>query len=269
MNDKVNMRIAASLPINFSKWLKILSALHLSLFCMAATAQTVLQDVVQLRDRSIYRGNITERSNESIRLVIAGGNMMVIPLSTVDSAYTDTPQRYKDYAFVPSESGYFNVTSLGVPMGTRAEDYYYYDRSDVIAGFAAHSVHGYRFRMHYLAGGGVGLEIEQDPMLQLYADARYEILKLQYTPFIFADAGYGFNLRPDESTTFQNTTYSGGVIWGLGAGMRFNFSQAGALIFDTQYKVSSRSSEYSYSDSSSFLEEYTMRRIVFRLGLAF
>lgn len=234
-----------------------------------AVAQIIMQDVVVLKSGSVYRGLITERNGDQLKLETECGNLISIPLNEIDSTFISKSKDIRTYPYHQKESGYFNVTSLGVPIGTQQQDYYYYNQQRVVAGFTAQTIHGYRFHSNFLAGGGCGIEVVQDPMLHLFADARYEILKLQYTPYLVADAGYGLNLRADINTAWQSTAFSGGGVWGIGAGMRFNFNQAGAVVFDAQYKISHRSEEVSYPESDSYVNKYTMRRIVFKIGLAF
>ncbi len=69
---------------------------------------------------------------------------------------------------------------------------------------------------------------------------------------------------------YQKTAYSGGKTWGLGGGMRFNFENAGAFLFDVGYKLSERQEHITYVDGNSdVLTKYSLRRIVIRMGLSF
>jgi hypothetical protein len=271
MVDNKNIRIAARGCQNsgLASAGNTACLIFMLLISQVLSAQTTLQDVVKLNDGSIYRGLITERSADALKLETEGGNLFVIPCTEIDSTYVARPKNIKTCQFHQKSSGYFSVTSLGVPIGTQQEDYFYYNTGKVVAGFTAQTVHGYRFFDRLLAGAGCGIEIVQDPMLQLFADARYELLKLQYTPYVVADAGYGINLRSDVSATWQTSEFGGGFMWGIGAGMRFNFIQAGAIVFDAQYRVSRRTEEISFPETGAFVNQYTLRRIVLKLGLAF
>ncbi|MFI5136071.1 MAG: hypothetical protein ACHQD9_09485 [Chitinophagales bacterium] len=239
----------------------------LFLFCIQAFSQSHLQDVIQLKDGSIYRGLIKEESKDEIKLE-TGGNLIVIQRANVDTVYFKTETASRDYIFRQKQFGYFNVTTIGDAVGSKPADIYG-NGGGTANGISAQTVHGYRFYSHYMAGAGAGVDVVGNPMLQFYADARYEPLKSQFTPYVFADLGYGIDLRGDDSTWYQKTSYSGGMMWGLGAGMRYNFKGVGAFVFDTEYKVMRRDEHISQYGSETFLNEYSLQRIVFRIGLAF
>jgi len=167
--------------------------------------------------------------------------------------------------------GYFNITEIGTPVGTApVYDYWYSSGEKLVAGFTAQTIQGVRFNSHYLAGAGIGIDLIQHPMLQPFVDLRYELLKGRATPFGYADWGYNFDLSKTIDNGYQKTEYSGGTMWALGTGMRFNFKNTGAFLFDVGYKFSVRNEEVTYVDgNSSMRSEYNLRRMVIRMGLAF
>ena len=234
-------------------------------------AQTNLQDVVYMKDGSIYRGIIKEQTLNRVKIQITGGSVFVLTKTDIDTILQQTKVSFGGTTFHQKTFGYFNITEVGASTGTVQENTYWYSNNTKISGgFTAQTIHGYRFHSHYLAGAGVDIDLVQHPMLQFFADARYELLKGRTTPFTYANLGYNFDLASDLDDGYQKTEYSGGATWGIGAGMRFNFENAGAFLFDVGYKLAERQEHITYIDGNSdILTKYSLRRIVIRMGLAF
>jgi len=269
MNDNHTNRNAATAKRILKKLFSfsIILPAFIFLFITQAFSQSHLQDVVQLKDGSIYRGLIKEQEKDFIKLETSG-NLIVIQRASIDTIFLKAPTSSRDYVFRQKQFGYFSVTTIGDAVGSKPDDVYG-NSGGTVNGISAQTVHGYRFFSHYMAGAGAGVDVAGNPMLQLYGDARYEPLKSQFTPYVFADFGYGIDLRGDDSTWYQKTSYSGGMMWGLGAGMRYNFKGVGAFVFDTEYKVMQRTEHISQYGDQQYVNEYSMQRIVFRVGLAF
>ena len=238
-----------------------------------SSGQSHLQDVVYLKDGSIYRGIIKQESMTQVKIAIAGGSLIVLAKQNIDSVRTENLPVFDGFSFRQKKFGYFNVTEIGVPVGTApVYDYWSSYSNDVkmTAGFTAQTIHGYRFYTHFLAGAGLAIDLIQHPMLQPFADIRYEMLKGRATPFAYGDVGYNFDLAKDQSNDYQTTEYSGGKTWGIGIGMRFNFKSSGAFLFDTGYKFSIRNEDVNYVDgNSSIRTQYDLQRMVIRMGLSF
>jgi hypothetical protein len=240
-------------------------------------AQPSLQDVIHLKDGSIFRGTIIEQYPDSlVKVEITGGNLIVVTSAQLNYIeYKMKPgrkasvQEDRDGAKPLKRRGYFNITEMGLMPGTNSNYYYNYDPS-TSGGFTLQTINGYRFNSHWTAGGGLGLDIIQQPLVQVFADARWEILDKKSSPFIFADAGYGFPISSSPKNTYTEITYKGGVSWGTGIGMRIRFRNDGAFIVSAGYKMVKRSEEIKASWEPFFTKnDYTFNRLAIRFGLAF
>jgi hypothetical protein len=227
------------------------------------------QDIIFLNNGNEFHGRIIFQSEQQIKIEIAGGSVFVILKSEIDSIKYSAKSINRDKQFTIEKSGYYNVTQIGIPMGTQSDTYYYSNGTMLTAGFNAQTINGYRFYSHFLAGVGTGIDIIQHPMLQLFGDFRYELLRQQFTPFLYADAGYGFDLAGDYNTIYQSATYTGGEMLAIGTGLRFNFNGNGAFLFDIGYRVSKRKETIHYEGAYDLTNEYTMNRILIKFGVAF
>ena len=107
-------------------------------------------------------------------------------------------------------------------------------------------------------------------MVQLFGDARYEILKKRATPFIYLDAGYGIPIAQATDDSYYNISYKGGFAWSTGVGMRFNFRNEGAFLISAGYKSEKRTETTSYQyDDSEVVSELSFKRLTIKVGLSF
>jgi hypothetical protein len=204
-----------------------------------------------------------------VKIEIAGGSLIAIEQTRVDTIYTAVSKPSTGFTFSQNVNGYFNVTTLGILFTGRQSDYYYYNNGSAVSGLSLQFVNGYRFNTHYLIGGGAGIDVIEHPLVQLYAQGRYELLKQQSTPFCFAEGGYSFDLKADEEQDWQSIHYTGGWFYGAGAGMRFNFRHSGAFTLDAQYKLIRRDEEVNYEGGDYFVNQFALSRVIIRAGIAF
>jgi hypothetical protein len=121
-----------------------------------------------------------------------------------------------------------------------------------------------------LVGGGLGLDIIQVPIVQFFADGRWEILKKRSTPFVYLDAGYGMPLAEKQDQAEQEINYKGGFSWGTGIGMRFRFRGDGGFLVSAGYKLNQHSEHivttwWPYDTTY----EYSYNRLTIKLGVIF
>ncbi len=241
------------------------------------SAQNVYEDVMYLKDGSMFRGSIKEQIPDSmVKIEIVGGNLITITSKQLDhieygkAGASRKPFQSADTIQEAKKQGYFNITEFGLMPGTNySYDYYGYNNQSPV-GINIHSINGYRFNPHLLIGGGVGLNLIQQAMMELYADARWEVLNRKATPYAYADAGYGFALTQKQEDIYSSISFKGGFSWSTGIGMRFNFHRDGAFLVSAGYKMMKRS-EHVTSDWTPYEtdREYTYNRVTMMVGLAF
>lgn len=254
---------------NLTTLFKVAAIMLLQTF--SAFSQSHLQDVVYMKDGSTYRGIIRQQNSNDLKIEIAGGSLIVLSKQNIDSIKNENLPVSDGFTFRQKEFGYFNITEIGIPVGTaQVYDNWYSTSEKLVGGFAAQSIQGYRFYSHYMVGAGAAIDLIQHPMLQPFIDLRYELSKGRATPFAYADWGYNFDLSKTQSDTWQKTDYTGGTMWAAGAGMRFNFKSSGAFLFDVGYKYAVREEQMTYPGADySILNHYDLRRLIIRMGLAF
>lgn len=242
-------------------------------------AQAPTQDVLYLKDGSILRGSIVGQYPDSlVKLQMDGGSIFAIKTKLIDNIehhvmpYQPDPSPVSDLPGQNRNIGYFNITAMGVLPGSNYYYDYYYgsQKPGASVGFTIQTIHGYRFNNHLLAGAGLAIDIIQNPMGQLFADGRYEILNRKTTPFVFLDCGYGIPLSKGYQDANSEVTYRGGITAGGGAGMRINFRNEGAFILEAGYKMEKASEQIKYEAwGTDETNNYTYSRLAIRVGLAF
>ena len=207
------------------------------LLSLAASAQADREDVIYLKNGSIYRGTIIEQiPGVSYKIEIAGGSVIVIKAEDVEKITKEAktageysgpyyneprlrPKPVYEYKFRPK--GYFfqaQVELQALEMGFRL-------------------VNGYKFGRFGYLGLGLGLD---GMILDIYGHTNYSgvyfpfyvhyggtILKTQISPFYSIEAGYAFHpysvLSPQNffgnGSNIVNT--QGGLMGGVGLGVKF------------------------------------------------
>lgn len=245
---------------------------------MQSRAQQVFQDEIYLNNGSVLRGAITEQYADSlVKIQISGGSVLVVKVPDINhitySVETDhgAIADANDAFAGQRQKGYFNSSSIGFMPGNNYTDYYfYYPANKTSIGFTIQTINGYRFNPHFTAGAGIGLDIIEFPMGQLFADGRWEILNRRATPFVFADGGYGIPLTKGQSDVNGKTTYRGGITAGAGIGIRINFRNEGAFIVEAGYKLDQRTEEMNYELwEINQTYKYQYNRLAIRFGVTF
>ena len=220
-------------------------------FSTVCIAQEGLEDVVYLKDGSIYRGQIVELvPNQMLRIQSNDGNVFMVNMNTVDKVIMKEPISSKP-STSPSVDSPKQERPKSVVKSTyepRLKGYFFQSQflhEAVQVGFRV--VNGYKFGRYGYIGIGVGLDnviaslsIELDKSrdynggrstdgyrgiyIPLYLFHQGDLLKHRVTPFYTLEAGYALAV-PDFKLPLSNSssTYrEGGILGGVGIGVRFN-----------------------------------------------
>lgn len=246
------------------KLYKVLVAAFLfaGMFCsVSLSAQDDREDVVYLKDGSIYRGVIVEQvPGVSIKVETIGGNVFNVVIGDIikitkekkvapappapresygydHGGYDHGGERYFHHyhhymsdsgraEFHPRRRGYFNTVQLLI---------------ENLEG-GGRLVNGYKFgRLGYL-GIGIGADFIFKDMhgnsdysgvyLPLYLHYGGDILKKRITPFYSIEAGYAIRMKPNGNDFFPADAFGnnnsnitdrkGGMMGGVGFGVKFN-----------------------------------------------
>ncbi|MFT4525304.1 MAG: hypothetical protein ACI9FU_000499 [Granulosicoccus sp.] len=230
---------------------KFLSLLLIGL-CISGLsfAQQGMEDVVYLKDGSIYRGMILEMvPNKSLKVQTKDGNVFVVKMNTVEKVVKEEPFTNKPNMATkidpPKKEKAPRVAKP--PFEPRLKGYFFQGQVmlEAIQG-GIHIINGYKFGRFGYLGIGVGFDnVIASPVkdidlsgfgfpnndedgfrgvyLPLFLFHQGDILKTRVTPFYAVEAGYAFALNMNGPFSNSDELYrEGGIMGGAGIGVRFN-----------------------------------------------
>lgn len=211
-----------------------------------------LEEVVYLKDGSIYRGVIIEQvPNKSLKIQTVGGNVFAVKMEDVEKM-TKEPRFRAERPGPPSERRFKRERHYhkgGRRDSTRRHFQYrrkgYFFQGQLLIEAlqgGIRIINGYKFGRFGYLGIGVGVDqmgrsilgeevlgtvpsgLYDGGYLPLFLYHQGDILAKRFTPFYAVEAGYavpvdGFGgIFTDETTGYRE----GGFMAGLGIGMKFN-----------------------------------------------
>jgi hypothetical protein len=217
------------------------------LYVWQAPAQDDREDVVYLKNGSIYRGVLIEqRPGISYKIEIAGGSVISVQAADVDKI---TKENKVHMADTPSP----NTVNTGESYNRSEETYGrrskrsfeyrengYFFQGQLYGGLfegGIRVINGYKVNQYASVGMGIGIEgiggtvgINQNSnysgtYMPIFAYYTGDILKRKITPFYQASAGYAFWISngDGEDGGYESPSYSaeGGFMGSAGIGCRF------------------------------------------------
>ncbi len=258
--------------------MKYVVALLLCLsFVTQAMAQTPQEDVVYLTNGSIIRGVLQSDPNaDPVSIMVMGGSVWVFDreeiLRIAREEVTWQPTNKKTRQPM-QEKGFFNVSTIGLPIGTGYyNDYWGYGGTYAAVGLSLHNVTGYRWSKWLGTGLGVGMDVfgtSVSPVTPLYVRLETTPVKGSTYPFAFSDIGYGFRWIDAANEYVEE---KGGIYWQAGGGIRFQtrgdvwWQLSAGYMQQRLYSFESYPIEWGAPERERIL---TLRRMVFRLGIGF
>lgn len=190
-----------------------------------------LEDVIFLKNESVYRGTIILRDSLRTKLQTSNGSILVFDHN--DISKTERQQPFGSYRAKPGSFAHY--TELGpLVAGKTTID------GVTTAAFSFQTVNGYRFNQFVFTGAGIGIDLyATQTMLPLFGSIRGDFSSTgSIIPFYFVDAGYAVNITQNSATT---SDFRGGLLYagGLGVKIPFNKSAGFLLSFGYRYQKSS------------------------------
>lgn len=237
----------------------------ISLFTVQNLFAQSTEDIVYLNNGSILRGKITEKvSGNHVTIEMAGRNLLVIPDSVIKLVLTDQ--------VVPAKNRENNASPVEMAASVS-----FFGGSKNSAGCSF--ITSYRFPFRLSTGVGIGNEWFDRQQIPFIADIKYNFLKGSWSPYVYAQTGYAIplskKLEGENMWYNPNVEYYGGVLAGVGGGMRFDFTGHNALIFSVGYRYQKTKTvtDNNYWSSSSYIEETIKydeyNRMTFSVGFLF
>ena len=225
---------------------------------IALFAQSGMQDVIYLKDGSIYKGMIIEQvPNVSYKIESSNGNVFAVKLEEIEKITKE--ERASGYhhkghhghkhwkrdsiRYIPKQKGYFFEAQLLI--------------ENVQGGLRV--VNGYKFNKYAYLGVGVGVDfLISNPFNQRINGLNKKALagtypslylyfqsdgpsKGRFTPFIAAEGGYtvAFKSWNEEAIDDFGNNISGGPMAGLGLGFKIQSRRKRvhmSVLFNVNYK---------------------------------
>jgi len=231
---------------------KLLSVVLFVLISVTVNAQNQTEDVVYLKDGSIYRGVIVEQvPNVSLKVQIMGGSIVAVQMEQVSKITKEEPFSSSEYTLKPTINTEKPVREK-TPFEIRKKGYFFQGQLliEALQG-GMRFVNGYKFGRFGHLGIGVGFDafggsVFNQPInglnpndmagvyLPLYVYYAGDILTKRITPFYMVEAGYAHPIQANngpfgggmEDVGFGGgSSYEidgGGAMGTLGLGVRFN-----------------------------------------------
>lgn len=214
---------------------KVLFTLILLISFSVSFCQKNKEDVIYLKDGSIIRGNIIEYLNgKHVKIETRDNNIWVFKQNRIDKISFETRSNKSENNI--RESGYFNLTDMGLLIGT--------GNNDKSAPFSINMINGYRYNKNFSVGIGTGIEFFSTPVVPIYFDSRYTFFKNEFSPFVYINGGYSIQIGENSNYYYENTSNRGGLMFGTGVGIKINLGNRSDLVVSMGYRY--QKLRYSY-----------------------
>lgn len=262
-----SFRNLVSLTIYFKRVLIVM----LSLLCYLSSSAQSMDDIVYLKDGSIYRGEIIEENDAYLYMVIVDGQTIGVPQGEIRRTRTMQADRYlfhKGGRYHKKKGIFWNVE-----LGSNVF-------SEGVSDHASFLV-GYRFNKRWSAAAGVGSELNttniagfqvETQFSSFFLYGRYYLADSRRRPYIYSRLGYGKG--PDTEEQFNSGRHSGGFQAQNGLGIHFSSRKSFRFIIGMGVHTQYTNGEQFFLDDfgSEIKVEYDnfwLNHIVLKFGIEF
>lgn len=244
--------------------IKLIMVIALVVFAMdIVSAQENRQDAVYLENGSMVRGVIIENIPEShVKIQTVDGSIWVFESDRISRV--DVVDKYKpSNPVILSPRGFYNVTDIGFLPGRN-------NYSGVFT-VSAQTSCGYRINPNISLGAGVGLENFEVALAPLFGEARFNLLKGSFSPFLAVKGGYALPMNNYKDAN-DDWMYKGGPMFSSAIGIRNYFSSHMGMTVSLGYRYQQSSFTQYYwwfSEGDKSIVHNYYNRFVFRIGFLF
>ena len=111
--------------------------------------------------------------------------------------------------------------------------------------FLIQSINGIQYK-GWFAGIGAGVDYYRFRSIPVFLDIRKNILKKNFSPFVYADAGIHFPWAKDNESFYYGATMSNGLFYDAGIGMNFAINKNHGFTFSAGYSYKFAKETYSW-----------------------
>ncbi len=217
-----------------------------------------LEDVVYLKNGSIIKGKIIEKSSEVLKIETCCGSIFVYNQSDVDK--TEQLPKVKKRNTIKVK-GYVNYTSFGALVGSSS--------NSKTAPFSLLTEHGYRFNTYLAVGGVIGYELLSEATMPLALNIKTYYPVKNNNLFFGLSGGYSFSLEDPSDFFVAYDDFSGGPMANAELGIILPFSEIGAFFV----AIGFRYNKMNYTRYDYWLGDIdgvvNYKRLSIRLGISF
>jgi hypothetical protein len=216
---------------------------------IAQTGKT--EDVVYLKNESVVRGKILQKTDAIVKIQVSDGSIFVLAITEVEKITTE--KRFGSYQY--KAKGFAHFTELGPLIAGKTTI-----EGVTTAAFSFQTINGYKFSKPAFLGLGIGADLyATQTIIPVFGSFRGDIsIKGSVIPFYFADAGYGINITQNSNNGID---FKGGFTYALGLGAKIPFNKTAGFLISFGY----RSQKTSFTQNN-VNKEIQYNRLAVRAG---
>lgn len=227
-----------------------------SIIAFNSFSQKVNDDVLYLKNGSIYRGKIIERSEQIIKLETYERNVYVVQMADIQQIKSEESLRKPVILY--KERGYVHYTELGPLAGSNRAS-----NGVTTSAFSFQTVNGYKFNQYLFTGIGIGADLYAvQTFVPIVLSLRGDFTKKgNKIPFYFVEGGYSINATSND---VDGIKYQGGNTFAAGLGLKILFNENTGFVIGAGYRF----------QRSELLEKMNTKtedfnRLTLRIGFSF
>ena len=219
-------------------------------------AQKQNDDVLYLKNGSIYRGKIMEKTDQIIKLETYDRNVFVVQLSDIQEIKQE--ESLKKPVTLYKQKGYVHYTELGPLAGSNRAS-----NGVTTSAFSFQTVNGYKFNQYLFTGIGIGADLYAvQTFIPIVLSIRGDLTKRgSKIPFYFVEGGYSLNATSND---VDGIKYQGGNTLAVGLGLKILFQENTGFVIGAGYRF--QRSEL-LEKGKTTIEDFD--RLTLRVGFSF
>lgn len=226
------------------------------LLTINAFAQKINNDVLYLKNGSIYRGKIIEKNQQIVKLETCEKNIYAVQMTDIQEIKSE--ETLKKSAISYKEKGYIHYTELGPLAGSNRAS-----NGVTTSAFSFQTVNGYKFNQYLFTGIGIGADLYAvQTFVPIVLSVRGDFTKKgDKIPFYFLDGGYSLNATSND---VDGIKYKGGNTLAVGLGLKILFNENTGFVIGAGYRF--QRSEL-VGKTKTTIEDFD--RLTLRIGFSF
>ncbi len=252
----LNFSSDLEVPLRATLAMKKTLILLLCIFTINTFAQKINDDVLYLKNGSIYRGKIMERNEQSVKLETYEKNIYAVQMADIQEIKSE--ESLKKPVILYKEKGYVHYTELGPLAGSNRAS-----NGVTTSAFSFQTVNGYKFNQYFFTGIGIGADLYAvQTFVPIVLSVRGDFTKKgNKIPFYFVEGGYSINATSND---VDGIKYQGGNTFAAGLGLKILFNENTGFVIGAGYRF--QRSEL-VEKTKTTIEDFD--RLTLRIGFSF